>query len=102
MNFTANAAVTTAHAIAYSAKALTTAAATTAAASGAYTVAAGGGTRTVELSVTIDRRNARTHSLATSIPSAVDPLSTRANATYATAATNGKGGKRFAASQWDR
>ncbi len=99
MTFTANAAVT-AHTIAYSSKVVAGAAATATATADAYTVYAAG-SRPVEIRVSVDRRTARTHALPTSIPSAVDPLSTRASGTTLAAATGSKRGKRPATSQWD-
>jgi hypothetical protein len=97
MTFTANAAAT-AHTISYSSKAVAGAAAT--ATADAYTVYATGG-RPVEIRVSVERKTARTHALPTSIPSAVDPLSSRASGSTLAAATGSKRGKRAATSQWD-
>ena len=97
MTFTANAAVT-AHTIAYSSK--TVAGATATATADAYTVYAAGA-RPIEIRVAVER-NARTrvHTLPTSIPAAVDPLSARVSGTTLVT-TGSKTSRRAAASQWD-
>jgi hypothetical protein len=101
MTITANAATTTAHTIAYSAQSLTGAAATASTAAGAYTVLSNSGGRTVELRISVDRRNAQTHSLPTSVPSAVDPLSSRTSSSTLAVAASSNRVKRPVASQWD-
>jgi hypothetical protein len=100
MNFTANAAAT-AHTIAYSGTAMAGAAATATAAAGAYTVYAGDGSGPVQINVSVNRKSAGTRTLPTSIPSAVDPLSSRASGTTLAAATGTKSVRRAATSQWD-
>ena len=100
MTFTANAAATTAHTIAYSGKALAGTAAAATVTAEAYTVYAAGA-RPIEIRVAVER-NARTrvHTLPTSIPAAVDPLGARASGTTLVT-TGSKTSRRAAASQWD-